>query len=512
MGLGASASPTPGDLKPGELADPKQKRITIFKLPWASIGVKDPLKANIGEQASAAQHSTHACPRALAPSPPSPVPDCASPLAPPPPRPKLTPTRGRFADIALHRAHYPAGTSTEGAIDEARARALLDSLVWSSWVEPADSPAEVNFHRPGFFRELSLRAPGDTAIDCSCCAARFVGPKTLALVASPVPTLAQCPPGSVIVRARYASVCGSDMPYFKSKRAASLYWDRDGFCGHEVVGHVVSSSSGAFKEGDAVLALPSSYFKAHAGSRQEWFVPEVHGVLLQPFPVRGGFSAIYTSHELYCYKLKECTKHLIAAQGLGTVLRMSRRLGSVLGLHVVVLGQGQNGLLATQLMSKMCAKSVVAVDPLEYRRKASAAAGATHTCTPEEAAGVVAELTGGVGADVVLEMVGHNQDTVNEAIALARCAGTVVAFGVPDDSLYERFAFTEFFRKNLKLVASVIPDPGVDFPDAVKLIEQGRFDVEALITHTLPLASVNEAFEMACNYEDNVLKLVVEFP
>ena len=44
--------------------------------------------------------------------------------------------------------------------------------------------------------------------------------------------------------------------------------DRDGFCGHEVVGVVVESKSEKFKAGDEVMALPSSYFKAHPGKFQ----------------------------------------------------------------------------------------------------------------------------------------------------------------------------------------------------------------------------------------------------
>ena len=44
--------------------------------------------------------------------------------------------------------------------------------------------------------------------------------------------------------------------------------DRDGFCGHEVVGVVVESKSEKFKVGDEVMALPSSYFKAHTGKFQ----------------------------------------------------------------------------------------------------------------------------------------------------------------------------------------------------------------------------------------------------
>ena len=58
---------------------------------------------------------------------------------------------------------------------------------------------------------------------------------------------------------------------------------------------------------------------------QEWYKEERHAVLLENFPVRGAFSQIYTSHEIYCYKLKNgATKEMIAAQGLGTVLRLAR--------------------------------------------------------------------------------------------------------------------------------------------------------------------------------------------
>ena len=178
----------------------------------------------------------------------------------------------------------------------------------------------VNFHRRGFFGTLTLASEEASAIgsplDCSCCAARLFAPNQLLILPSPKPLIEQCPPGSVLVRAKYASVCGSDMPYFKAKSlmAPSSYWDRDGFCGHEVVGVVTESKSCVprsiarvtvcglrspkvdprhrekFAVGDEVMALPSSYFKAHTGSKQEWYDEATHSVLLENFPVRGAFS------------------------------------------------------------------------------------------------------------------------------------------------------------------------------------------------------------------------------
>ena len=49
-----------------------------------------------------------------------------------------------------------------------------------------------------------------------------------------------------------------------------------------------------------------------------------------------------------------------------------------------------------------------------------------------------------------------------------------------------------------------------DFPEAVSLIEQGRFSTEGIFTHTVPLAEVQRGFEIASQYLDNVVKLVIE--
>lgn len=327
-----------------------------------------------------------------------------------------------------------------------------------------------------------------------------------------MPSLAECPAGALLVRARYASLCGSDLPYFRDSesKAPSCYWDRDGFCGHEVIGVILESKSDRFAAGDFVMALPSSYFKAHAGSKQEWYREEVHSVLLEDFPVRGGFSQVYTSHELYSYKLKELVPRMLAAQGLGTVLRLARKIGPVLGKTVVVLGCGQNGLLATRLMAQFCAKDVIAVERIECRRKASIAFGATQAVSPEEAPSAIAAVTDGRGADVVLEMVGHCQESINLALDYVAMSGIVGAFGVPDDSVYHTFEYTKFFRKNVQLIASVIPDPGRDFPEAVRLVEQGRFSTEGIFTHTFPLDELQRAFTIASDYEDGVVKVVID--
>lgn len=169
VGWGASSSPVPSAV--GGMGPPL-KTCMILTLPWAPMGI-DPLA-------------------------------------------------GSELRIGLHRAQHsnsPLGdaTTTLGAAD---VDALLSGMRWSSWIEPTDAPEEVNFHRPGFFAPLTL-APlpveGADEWDCACCAVRLVKPNQLFVLPSPKPSIDECPPGSILVRAKYASVCGSDMPYFKKK-------------------------------------------------------------------------------------------------------------------------------------------------------------------------------------------------------------------------------------------------------------------------------------------------------
>ena len=61
---------------------------------------------------------------------------------------------------------------------------------------------------------------------------------------------------------------------------------------------------------------------------------------------------------------------------------------------------------------------------------------------------IVKDITNGKMADLVVEMVGHQTETINDCLDLVKRGGTILAFGVPDDNNYN-FRYGDFFRQNI---------------------------------------------------------------
>ena len=100
----------------------------------------------------------------------------------------------------------------------------LSRMIWTSWVEPED--AVVNFHRPQMFGPLGLCDEFPTEAPQ---AARLVATRALRLLRSPKVCLERCPSGSLLVKSKYASLCGSDFPYFRaSEKGNAAVFERFG--------------------------------------------------------------------------------------------------------------------------------------------------------------------------------------------------------------------------------------------------------------------------------------------
>ena len=318
-------------------------------------------------------------------------------------------------------------------------------------------------------------------------AAQIVAPRQIEMIDIDKPDISSDPEGAVLIKTHMTAICGTDMPSFAMERLAADYPLSPGMTIHECIGVVVESKSDRFKEGDAVLALPGRI---------------------------GGLAEYFVSHEavtipLVEFERKDC---ILMSQPLGTVIWACSKFGNLLNQDVVVMGQGPMGLLFTHLLSNLGAKTVVTTDLVDFRLEVSKQMQATHTINSTEVDTVAAveRITDGRMADVVIEVVGHQTETINQCMDLVKRDGTILAFGVPDDPTYP-FGFGNFFRKNIRFIGSVGPDAQNNFPLAMDMIAQGRMDVSPIITHRLPFTEVQRGFELSLHKKDEAIKIVLEY-
>lgn len=316
-------------------------------------------------------------------------------------------------------------------------------------------------------------------------AGQITGERRLEMVDVPEPEPAE---GQIVVKLEAGAVCGSDLPYFIMDRhhpavATATLPLPPLYSLHELVGYVARSRSPRLREGDRVLALP--YEQQGLG---EYFLSEPGNAV----PIPAGPA-----------------ERLVLAQPLGTLVHACLKLPNLLGQTAVVLGQGPIGQLFNALLRRMGVLRIIAVDLLPERLEVSPQMGATHTLLgPEtEVVPAVLDLTGGQGADLVVEAVGC-AETLNESIAMLRRNGTLLSFGVPHTANYE-VRYRELFRREGRVITSVGPDVQREFPIAVELIASGAIDVTPIITHRFPLAQAPEAFQLFADRRDGVLKAIL---
>jgi S-(hydroxymethyl)mycothiol dehydrogenase len=183
------------------------------------------------------------------------------------------------------------------------------------------------------------------------------------------------------------------------------------------------------------------------------------------------------------------------------------------GQSVAVIGCGGVGAAAVAGARLAGAAKVIAVDLDDKKLDWAKGLGATHTVNGAETDPVEAiqQLTGGFGADVVIDAVGR-PETWKQAFYARDLAGTVVLVGVPTpDMKVPDIPLLDFFGRGGSLKSSWYGDclPSRDFPMLVDLYQQGRLDLDAFVSERIALDEVEKAFDRM--HRGDVLRSVVVF-
>ena len=251
------------------------------------------------------------------------------------------------------------------------------------------------------------------------------------------PDLKGLPAGSLLIRIEAASICGSDLfgRNTSTGREPISYLSfccQAGHCGgtgHKQVGTIVEVVEPCDTPvGRQVLAISPLYIQSMTSLRSI-FQNKTGIDPTSALPTDGGFAEYIVSHDSCCCVLPLSNEvspsvrnplHYSAAQPLGTILHACSNMPDVFGKTVVVVGQGGNGLIMTNMLANMGARRIIALDLNQQRLQvAKASYGATHTILvkhdelTETIVSRVSDITEGELCDLSVEMVGHQGSTFN---------------------------------------------------------------------------------------------------
>jgi len=288
--------------------------------------------------------------------------------------------------------------------------------------------------------------------------------------------------GQVLLRFLAGGVCGSDIARCLDGAGRSGP-QPDGWSLHEIVGEVVATRSD-LKVGSRVVGWVANT----CGLRE--YVPTAATMLLE---VPADLDDV----------------HAAPLQPLACVLHALSKLGDLSGARTAVIGLGPIGLLFSHALKDRGA-SVVGVDRID-RSDVAADFGLDNAVHSTSRSWARAGGDGGDGFDLVVEAVGHQVGTMDDAIAVAAPGGTVLYFGNPDDDYYP-IRFGTMMDRNLTLRAGRTPRDArrEALRIAADYITRYRGLLDRYVTHVLRVDGAQTAFEMASRPAPGQLKIVLQ--
>ncbi len=318
-------------------------------------------------------------------------------------------------------------------------------------------------------------------------------------------------PGEALVAVQACGVCHTDLHY----REGGIGEDFPYLLGHEAAGVVEAVGDGVtgVAPGDFVILNWRAVCGQCRACRRgrPWYCFATHnaeqkmtledGTVLSPALGIGAFVNKTLVAAGQCTKVDPAVPPAVAGLlGCGVMAGLGAALNTApvtRGDSVAVIGCGGVGDAAVLGARLAGARTIIGVDvdprKLEWARQF----GATHVINSRETDPVerIRELTGGNGADVVIEAIGR-PETYLQAFYARDLAGTVVLVGVPTPDMRVEAPLLDFFGRGGALKSSWYGDclPERDFPMLTDLYLQGRLPLEKFVSETIALDQVESAF------------------
>ncbi len=350
-------------------------------------------------------------------------------------------------------------------------------------------------------------------------AAIFVEPGRIVLDEKPIPDVG---PLDALIRITTTTICGTDVHILKGEYPV----EKGLTIGHEPVGIIekLGSAVKGFSEGQRVIAgaiTPSGYSNAcqcgqssqdGPGTRHGWkpiggwkFGNTIDGCqaeyVLVPDAI-GNLAAVPDS-------LTD-EQVLMCPDIMSTGFSGAERGGITIGDMVAVFAQGPIGLCATAGAKLLGASKIIAIDRLPERLDMARRLGADHVIDFSRTDPVeeILRLTDGRGVDVAIEALG-TQATFEACLRVLRPGGTLSSLGVYSSDLSIPLGAFAAGLGNHTIVTTLCPGGKERMRRLMAVIESGRVDLGAMVTHRFKLDDIEAAYDLFSNQRDGVFKVAI---
>jgi L-iditol 2-dehydrogenase len=334
---------------------------------------------------------------------------------------------------------------------------------------------------------------------------------------TPVPKRAE-----VLVRIDAVAICATDLEIIHRGSPASigggLPFNKNFTPGHEYMGTIAALGPGVdeFDIGQRISV------EIHAGCGQckrcrqgmytsclNYGKPE-KGHRANGFTTDGGFAEYAVNHintvEHVPDIMSDAEATLVVTAGT-SMYGLTELGGLVAGESVVVIGPGPIGLLAVAVAKALGASPVILTGTRDKRLAIGKELGADRVIniSEENPVEVVKQLTGGIGADYVVECAG-SEATIDQAIHMTNRGGKICLAAFPHEPVTTDIAHV--VRNNI-YVYGIRGEGRSATRRAMALMAEKRFDATRIHTHTFGLADLPTALRYARERIEDAIKVVV---
>jgi threonine dehydrogenase-like Zn-dependent dehydrogenase len=320
----------------------------------------------------------------------------------------------------------------------------------------------------------------------------------------------------VLVRVKYASICGSDQHIFRGEFHPRTKLPL--IPGHEFAGTVEDTGKQVkgFLPGEKVTVDPIIWCGKCAACKEGHY-PACTTLKLVGIDLDGGFAEYVSVPQSMVHKIPSHVpdEHAAMVEILSIGFHASARAGIKSSDDILIVGAGKVGQSIMHAAHTISSGRIFIADILDERLKlAEKAFPDVHTINIAETdpALAVKELTGGKGADIAFEAVGHEVEVpgrhnpVRTCINSIKGGGKVCVLGLSDHP--SPILMKELIWKEAVIIASRVSHG--EFSKAIDALDRGLLDPGPMITSVMPLEEAQKGFEILENNPAAQLKILLK--